>query len=154
MRLTTVALGLLALLSSAAAAPAVAQIDRASVTLATEARDNIVAALRIEAEAVGLTFVRANKYLVLFTKDVGSMPVRGRMTPVTLEVTFFLDREKPGTRVQPTEELVARLKGGFEERRKPNPRERAELYQGVLDRMKERLEGPVTEPADTTPAGP
>lgn len=139
-----VALGSLAVLPLSAAA----QTDRAEVTLASEARDTILAALRVEAEAAGLTFAQADKSKVLFTKDAGNMPVRGRMTPVTLEVTFHFDKAKPGTRVTPTEELVARLSSSIEERRRPNPRDRPQVYQQVLDRTKARLE---RWAADTTP---
>jgi hypothetical protein len=61
------------------------------------------------------------------------------MTPVTLEVTFHFDKAKPGAHVRPTEELVARLSSSAEERRRPNPRDRAQVYQQVLDRTKARL---------------
>jgi hypothetical protein len=149
---TTLALCALAL----GAVPVGAQSDPAKVKLVTENRDSIVAALTREAEASGLTFVKADKNKATFTKDAGQMAVRGRMTAITLEVTFHFDKAKPGTQVVPTEELVAGIGAGFEERRKPNPRERAQVYQQILDRTKAALEGGAAAPSDTggVPAGP
>jgi hypothetical protein len=154
MRVTPLSVALLAFTGLVAlAAPAGGQTERAKVTVTSEARDTILAALRIEAEAAGLTFVQADKNKALFTKDAGHMPVRGRMMPIILEVTFHFEKAKPGTRVIPTEELVARQGGAFEERRRPKPRDRAHAYQQLLDRTKARLESPKTRAADSIPTG-
>ena len=111
------------------------------VVIATDDRTVVLDALKAEAEAVNLHFVKAGSSSALFTQDAGQMPLRGQMARVRLETTFHFEDAKPGTRLVVTEELIATLSAGFEDRRHPNPRDRVQAYQDLLDRTKERVEG-------------
>ena len=119
--------------------PAAAQ-DRPSITIASTALDTITAALRAEFEQANFTFVKADKHRVLFQLDAGQMPVRGQMAQVRLETTVRFNTVTGGTKLLVTEELVATLNNRFEERRYPDPRDRAESYDRLLARTKARVE--------------
>ena len=131
------------------------QADIPKVTIRSDSLPFITAALRAEAESAGLAFAKANEHIVFFTKAVGRQSIRGRLVPITLEVTFHLENAKPGTRIVPTEELVADLGPGIDERRHPNPKDRAAIYMEILSRTKAKVERAATDslpsqsPSDT-----
>ena len=121
-----------------AGVPAYAQ-ERPRLVIASESRDSILQALRIECDSLQLVFVSQNNKRALYKLDAGMMSVRQQMAPVTLEITFHLEDGKPGTRVVVSEELVASLSTGAQERRSPNPRDRAQTWEALLMRVKERV---------------
>ncbi len=134
------ALRWLVLVLALTAPPPVFAQERPKVVIASEARDSILVALRTECDSVKLVFVSQNDKRALYKVDAGLMPLRQEMVPVTLEVTFHLEDAKPGTRVVVSEEMVASLRGGAQERRYPNPLDRAETWLALLLRVKERVE--------------
>lgn len=88
-----------------AGVPAYAQ-ERPRLVIASESRDSILQALRIECDSLQLVFVSQNNKRALYQLDAGMMSVRQQMAPVTLEITFHLEDGKPGTRIVVSEELV------------------------------------------------
>ena len=114
--------------------------DRPRIVINSTSHDTILAALRAECEKDGLEFIKADKHRALFALNAGNMPVRNEMAPVRLETTFHFEDAGSATKIVITEELVATLKGGYQERRYPNGRERAKGYADLLSRTKARVE--------------
>lgn len=139
MRSSTLSVRLLIPLLLGGASLARAQAPARAV-IASESRDSILQALRIECDSMKLVFVSQDNKRALYKLDVGMMSVRQQMAPVTLEVTFHLEDAKPGTRIVVSEELVASINSGFQERRYPNPKDRAQTWEALLTRVKERVE--------------
>lgn len=127
-----------ALLSVALTSPVQAQ--RPAVTFASTDRDTILQAIRVEVENAGLKLVKQDKDKAFYTMDAGQMPVRNQMAAVQLEVTFHLEDGKPGTKVVVTEELVASLTSGHQERRSPNPRDRWKTWTDILEAARARVD--------------
>jgi hypothetical protein len=119
------------------------------VTFVSTSRDTILQALRVEVENAGLKLVKQDKDKALYTMDAGQMPVRNQMAAVQLEVTFHLEDGKPGTKVVVTEELVASLTSGHQERRSPNPRDRWKTWVDIMEAARARVD-PSAAPADST----
>jgi hypothetical protein len=103
----------------------------------------------VEVENAGLKLVKQDKDKALYTMDAGQMPVRNQMAAVQLEVTFHLEDGKPGTKIVVTEELVASLTSGHQERRSPNPRDRWKTWVDIMEAARARVDSPAA-PADST----
>lgn len=127
----------------------VAQAQRPTVTFVSTARDTILQVLREEVENAGLKLVKQDKDKALYTMDAGQMPVRNQMAAVQLEVTFHFEDGKPGTKIVVTEELVASLTSGHQERRSPNPRDRWKTWVDILEAARARVDPPAAA-ADST----
>ena len=122
---------------------------RPSATIPTPFRDSLVATLRAEFEAEGFKFAKVDRRRALFTMDAGQMPVRGQYAPVTLETTVHIDSTPNGFTLTVSEELIATL-GSFQERRHPDPRDRAQAYLALFAQMEARLAPPASR-ADSVP---
>ena len=127
--------------------------DRPRIIINSTSHDTILAALRAECEKDGLKFIKADKHRAIFALDAGNMPVRNEMAPVRLETSFHFEDAGSATKIVITEELVATLKGGYQERRYPNGRERAKGYADLLSRTKARVEYVGTPPQDSGSSG-
>ena len=123
--------------------------SRPSATITTPFRDTLVLALRAEFEAEGFKFVKVDRRRALFKMDAGQMPVRGQYAPVTMETTVQIDSTSSGFTLTVSEELIATL-GSFQERRYPDPRDRAQAYLALFARLRARLAPPASR-ADSTP---
>jgi hypothetical protein len=128
------------LVVSAAYPGAAAAQEWSHLVVASEARDTIAQAVRSEFEQAGFKYMRADKKSVEFERDAGNVNRMGESAPVTLKTTVRMEDGKPGTRLVVLEEMVATYRNGFEERRTPNPRDRAGAYLNLLNHVKQRVE--------------